>query len=118
MSTRDLYTHAQLRRLFHPRTIAVVGATPNARSFAGRAMANLQQFDGKVLLVNPRYPEVNGQVCYPSLSALPEAPDCVLIATDHSAYDYDFVVRHAPLVVDTRNATKNVRLGREKIRKA
>lgn len=81
MSTRDLYTHAQLRRLFHPRTIAVVGATPNARSFAGRAMTNLQQFDGNVLLVNPRYPEVNGQVCYPSLSALPEAPDCVLIAT-------------------------------------
>jgi UDP-N-acetyl-D-glucosamine dehydrogenase len=44
--------------------------------------------------------------------------DCVLIATDHSAYDYDFIVRHAPLVVDTRNATKNVRVGREKICKA
>jgi UDP-N-acetyl-D-glucosamine dehydrogenase len=44
--------------------------------------------------------------------------DCVLIATDHSAYDYDLIVRHAPLVVDTRNATKNVKEGREKIRKA
>lgn len=44
--------------------------------------------------------------------------DCVLIATDHSAYDYDYIVRHAPLVVDTRNATKNVSQGREKIRKA
>jgi UDP-N-acetyl-D-glucosamine dehydrogenase len=44
--------------------------------------------------------------------------DCVLIATDHSAYDYDFIVRHARLVVDTRNATKNVTQGREKIRKA
>ena len=44
--------------------------------------------------------------------------DCMLIATDHSAYDYEFIVRHAPLVVDTRNATKNVRLGREKICKA
>jgi UDP-N-acetyl-D-glucosamine dehydrogenase len=44
--------------------------------------------------------------------------DCVLIATDHSAYDYDFIVRHSRLVVDTRNATKNVRVGREKIRKA
>jgi UDP-N-acetyl-D-glucosamine dehydrogenase len=44
--------------------------------------------------------------------------DCVLIATDHSVYDYDFIVRHAPLVVDTRNATKNVRAGREKICKA
>ena len=39
-------------------------------------------------------------------------------STDHSAYDYDFIVRHAPLVVDTRNATKNVAQGREKIHKA
>ena len=44
--------------------------------------------------------------------------DCILIATDHSSCDYDFIVRHAPLVVDTRNATKNVVEGREKIRKA
>ncbi len=44
--------------------------------------------------------------------------DCVLIATDHSAYDYDEIVRHSRLVVDTRNATKNVTAGREKIRKA
>jgi UDP-N-acetyl-D-glucosamine dehydrogenase len=44
--------------------------------------------------------------------------DVVLIATDHSAYDYSFVVRHAPLVIDTRNATKNVTEGRTKIVKA
>jgi UDP-N-acetyl-D-glucosamine dehydrogenase len=44
--------------------------------------------------------------------------DCVLIATDHSSYDYDFIVRHAPLVVDTRNATRNVGQQREKIYKA
>ncbi len=30
--------------------------------------------------------------------------DCVVIATDHSCYDYDFILKHAPLVVDTRNA--------------
>lgn len=44
--------------------------------------------------------------------------DCVLIATDHSAYDYDEIVRHSRLVVDTRNATRGVTAGREKIRKA
>lgn len=38
--------------------------------------------------------------------------DCILIATNHSAYDYDFIVRHARLVIDTRNATRNV-AGRE-----
>lgn len=44
--------------------------------------------------------------------------DCVLIATDHSAYDYDFITKHAPLVLDTRNATKDVAEGRERIVKA
>lgn len=44
--------------------------------------------------------------------------DCVLIATDHSAYDYDEIVRHSKLVLDTRNATAGVTEGREKIRRA
>lgn len=44
--------------------------------------------------------------------------DCVLIATDHTAYDWDFIVRHSQLVVDTRNATRNVQQDRHKIRKA
>ncbi len=44
--------------------------------------------------------------------------DCVLIATDHSQYDYPFIVRHSRLVIDTRNATKGVMEGREKIWRA
>ena len=43
------------------------------------------------------------------------AYDCVLIATDHSSYDYDAIVRSAKLVVDTRNATRKVTQGREKV---
>jgi len=46
------------------------------------------------------------------------AQDCVLIVTDHSAYDYASVVKHSRLVVDTRNATKAVVEGRDKIRRA
>jgi UDP-N-acetyl-D-glucosamine dehydrogenase len=46
------------------------------------------------------------------------AQDCVLVATDHSAYDWDFIVKHSPLILDTRNATVKVTGGREKIRKA
>jgi UDP-N-acetyl-D-glucosamine dehydrogenase len=44
--------------------------------------------------------------------------DCVLIATDHSAYDYERIVQHARLILDTRNATRNVKQGQEKIRRA
>jgi UDP-N-acetyl-D-glucosamine dehydrogenase len=41
--------------------------------------------------------------------------DCVLIATDHTSYDYDAIVRHSRLVVDTRNATRQVKRDREKV---
>jgi UDP-N-acetyl-D-glucosamine dehydrogenase len=41
--------------------------------------------------------------------------DCVLIATDHSSYDYPWIVDHARLVVDTRNATVGCRRGRRKV---
>lgn len=44
--------------------------------------------------------------------------DAVLIATNHSDFDYDWIVKHARLVVDTRNATAKVRAGRSKIVKA
>jgi len=41
--------------------------------------------------------------------------DCVLIATDHTSYDYDAITRNAKLIVDTRNATRRVKENREKI---
>ncbi len=44
--------------------------------------------------------------------------DLVLIVTDHDNVDYELVVKHAKLVVDTRNATADVKQGREKIVKA
>jgi len=44
--------------------------------------------------------------------------DCVLISTDHSAYDFDFIVEHAQMIVDTRNATQNVKSNRHKIIKS
>jgi len=36
------------------------------------------------------------------------AQDCVVIVTDHSAFNYEWIVRHSRLVVDTRNATADV----------
>ena len=41
--------------------------------------------------------------------------DCVVITTDHSAYDWDAIVKEAQLVVDTRNATRQVTADRHKI---
>jgi UDP-N-acetyl-D-glucosamine dehydrogenase len=41
--------------------------------------------------------------------------DCVVITTNHSTYNYDWIVAQARLIVDTRNATRHVKEGREKI---
>ena len=41
--------------------------------------------------------------------------DAVLIVTDHSAYAYESIARHARLVVDTRNATRDLRSYQNKI---
>lgn len=76
---------------------------------------------------DPHVPTLPKMRHYPHLPAMTSTPltpeflaslDCVLIATDHSSYDYDFILRNAPLVIDTRNAAKNSTQGREKIRKA
>jgi UDP-N-acetyl-D-glucosamine dehydrogenase len=58
---------------------------------------------------------------YSHMKSVPLSPeslakyDAVVIATDHSAYDYGAVVESAKLVVDTRNATRRVIRHREKI---
>jgi UDP-N-acetyl-D-glucosamine dehydrogenase len=44
-----------------------------------------------------------------------KAADVVVVTTDHSAYNADFIVEHAKSVVDTRNLTKKVKKNREKI---
>lgn len=43
--------------------------------------------------------------------------DCTVIVTDHSSYDYRWIVANSKLVMDTRNATRNVKQFREKIDK-
>ncbi|MCX8072470.1 MAG: nucleotide sugar dehydrogenase [Candidatus Binatia bacterium] len=47
-----------------------------------------------------------------------ERADAVVVATDHSVFDYEFIVEASQLVIDTRNATRHVRNGREKVVRA
>ncbi|MFZ5828448.1 MAG: nucleotide sugar dehydrogenase [Planctomycetota bacterium] len=70
----------------------------------------------------PRLPKKRGyEISMESSPLTPEylaAQDCVLIVTDHSAFDYEHIVSHSPCVVDTRNATARVSVGRERVFKA
>ncbi len=44
-----------------------------------------------------------------------KAQDAVLILTDHTCIDYQWIVNHAPVVIDTRNATKDITQHRDRI---
>ena len=84
---RAPYAHAALRRLLHPRRIAVIGASVREGSFGLRTLRNLAGFPGAVHPVNARYAEIEGLRCYPSLADLPEVPDCAVIALGRDAVE-------------------------------
>ncbi len=67
------------------------------------ALHKMRHYDFSHLRSIPLTPEALGKY------------DCVLIATDHSSYDYEMIVDKSRLVVDTRNATRRVVGSREKI---
>ena len=78
---------ASIDRMLNPRSIAVVGATPRMQyggRFVASAMASMER-GVNVYPVNPRYEEVQGLQCYPSVSALPEAPDVVGVVVPYHA---------------------------------
>jgi len=64
-----------------PSSIAVIGASENPNKIGGRPLLYLQRFGfkGKVYPINPKRAETQGFKTYPSLAALPEAPEAVLI---------------------------------------
>jgi acetyltransferase len=74
-------TTIDLRPLFAPRSVAVVGASP--RSWIAETVRDNLRVMGsetRCHFVNPKYDELHGQPCYPSLQALPEQPDIAVVA--------------------------------------
>src|SRR4051812_30420430 len=71
---------SQLHSMFRPRSVAVVGASQNP-SFVSGIFKNLLRhgYSGAVSAVNPRYQEVLGAPCYPSVLDVPGPLDLVVI---------------------------------------
>ena len=69
-------------RLFHPRGIAIIGASADATRIGGHPLRALQKagYRGGIFPVNPRYREINGLACYPSCSAIGAQCDVAIIA--------------------------------------
>ena len=75
-----------LERFFSPRSIAIIGASQDFITISGQPLKHLLShgYKGRLYPVNPRYPEVAGVKCYPSLAEVPETPDLVLILVNAS----------------------------------
>lgn len=74
---------SDLSHLVLPRSIALVGASERAQSVGGRTLENLvthSSFQGRLHLVNPVRPEINGRTCARSISDIQEDLDLALVA--------------------------------------
>ena len=94
---------------------------------AYKLMALLDKKGATVSYHDPHVPEIHPGRHYPQFGGLRSVPldpetvaahDAVLICTDHDGIDYGSLVAHARLVVDTRNATRTVEGGRDRIVRA
>ncbi|MFD2367301.1 GNAT family N-acetyltransferase [Pseudoduganella sp. GCM10020061] len=72
-----------LRSMFEPGAVAVIGASSREGSVGQIVLRNLvgAGFHGELLPVNPKYETLSGRKCYPSIAALPQAPDLAVICT-------------------------------------
>ncbi len=69
-----------IETMLHPRSIAIIGATSRLQ-YGGRFLNNLIEtgYTGRIFPINPKYEELMGVRCYPSIMSLPEVPDLAAI---------------------------------------
>jgi acyl-CoA synthetase (NDP forming) len=70
-----------LRALFEPRSVALIGASADPRSISARPLRLLQQhgYAGGLYPVNPKYDELLGLRVYPTIASVPTAVDLALV---------------------------------------
>lgn len=84
---RPIYRHADLAGVISPRSVALVGASPTKGSIAGQTLKNLESYEGRIYLVNSKYDRIGERQCFPSVAALPEAPDCAVVAVPRDSVE-------------------------------
>jgi acyl-CoA synthetase (NDP forming) len=74
-------------QLFHPRSIAIIGASADLTRIGGHPIKALKNagYKGAIHLVNPKYPELHGLKCYPDAAAIGQPCDLAIIAVPASA---------------------------------
>ncbi len=69
-----------MQSFFYPSSIALVGASAEKGKVGNVILRNLKNFKGRIYAVNPKYSEIEGIECYPSILSLPEIVDLAIIA--------------------------------------
>src|SRR5262245_26025659 len=77
----------RLDRLFRPRSIAVVGASPKERSLGRAVFINLKSagFKGQIDVINPNHRLIEGAATTPSLASLTKLPDLLVVTAPAAA---------------------------------
>ena len=72
-----------LDKLFAPRSVALIGATPRPGSVGAVVLRNLRRarFAGELMLVNPHHHSIEGLIVHPDIASLPRTPDLAVIVT-------------------------------------
>jgi acetyltransferase len=80
-------SNVSFERLFHPRSIAVIGASADLTRIGGHPIKALKNagYKGTIHLVNPKYPELHGLKCYPDAASIGQPCDLAIIAVPASA---------------------------------
>lgn len=70
-----------LEYLFNPRSIAILGASSDMDKVSGRPLAYMLRFQypGKIYPVNPKYKEIAGVKCFPSIDDVPDEIDVLMM---------------------------------------
>lgn len=68
------------------RAYALIGASQDTERYGYKVLDALRKQDGfRVYPINPKYPEIEGLACYPSLDSLPEIPEVIIVALNPQA---------------------------------
>ncbi len=85
---------SSLVAMLEARSVALVGASPRTGTFGSRMAQEVAKSSSRprIYPVNPKYAELDGRPCYPSLAELPEAVDLALLAVADSALEQQLML--------------------------
>lgn len=88
-----MITQKKVNDFLAQKTIAVVGVSRSGKKFGNSVLKELKSKGYRMLAVNPNAAEINGEVCYPSISAIKEKVDAAVVVVPPK--ESENVVRNA-----------------------